>query len=752
MMKSADIVYQKLTGSYAPTAQECEFANTRIDKYNCVCNHLDCKDLMEQLAHLSPDKARWVKFPSTKRVLTRSDRKIKEFHDNRRQKFIDELGSICMDVTKFEENLNEESRLAMHHFHPEIINTTRNVETWKCEGWIPTSIPGEVAVNISYPLDLASEDGKTYMTIPNYPFSLVRKDIEILAAAASVENRYQPTKKQLMLAQLFRNEPKVASVRLSTVLEEHDALTLLNNSKIKPAETSHDGLSRENLLDPDWHDKHKNAARHYFGFSDWKETKGYIKALFDLDPPPLPFKNHEAKQFEKMLAVKMLIVRNLSNELVADVWGVGISSITRWISAYLPLWGEAGLDNHIIDMNQDFIDADMAPAYHGELRHVYALDDGKDIETDTFRKDTLFTQAQFSHKVKHAGVRYIAWTTPGGLAFEATFLGLARPDESAFVKLWGTSHEYTPLRNNSTVDIPNLSSVDLVAQQEPVRDGARQPDTISLLRDLERVEQDRNASEGLDEDEVDQEDARGDDEDNLENDVKELLEWFETRVSVDDGQPPVLSARNASIKHTVENFHEACKDLLHGGPDSSATRKIKQLTRHNRLHAMYESGQLKKCHFSFYLHFMADTRAKLLEGLLGNDPIGERLRLPTRLLKIPPDALVLSDRGFAEDAILYPNINGHLTPAFVGGRPQFEVEEVHGDKDLKKLRYTSEVFFARVTNTTILKDSVPYNRLHLLEDALNWANGAANLYKPLRPSEAYKAYVGNDAEIDMQEE
>jgi hypothetical protein len=69
--------------------------------------------------------------------------------------------------------------------------------------------------------------------------------------------------------------------------------------------------------------------------------------------------------------------------------------------------------------------------------------------------------------------------------------------------------------------------------------------------------------------------------------------------------------------------------------------------------------------------------------------------------------LSLSDRGFAGGAILYPNINGHLTPAFVGGRPQFEVEEVHSDKDLKKLRYTSEVFFARVTNTTIL----PYSAL-----------------------------------------
>lgn len=308
-----------------------------------------------------------IYIPPANRVLTRTDRKIKKFHDNRRQKFIDELGSICKVITKFEENLNEESRLAINPFHPTIISTTRNIETWKCEGPIPTSIWWKLAVDISYPLDLASEDGKTYMTIPNYPLSLVWKDIDRLAAVANVQNHYRPTKKQKTLAQHLQNESYLLALALK---------------KIKPAETSHDGLSRANLLDPEWHDKHKNAARHYFGFSDWKEWKGYIKALFDLDPALLPFKNHEPEQFEKMLAVKMLIVRNLSNEMVADVWGVGISSITRWISAYLPLWGETWLDNHIIDTNQEFIDADISPAYHGELRHVYALDDGNGAEVD----------------------------------------------------------------------------------------------------------------------------------------------------------------------------------------------------------------------------------------------------------------------------------------------------------------------------------------------------------------------------------
>ena len=71
-----------------------------------------------------------------------------------------------------------------------------------------------------------------------------------------------------------------------------------------------------------------------------------------------------------------------------------------------------------------------------------------------------------------------------------------------------------------------------------------------------------------------------------------------------------------------------------------------------------------------------------------------------------------------------------------------------GDKDVKELRYTSEVFFARVTTTTILKDSVPFRRLNIIEDAVKWALGSANLFAPLRPSDDYLAYKENFIEIE----
>ena len=68
MMRSANIVYQKLNGSYDPTDQECDLAKTRIDKFRCVCNHGLCKELMRELGRLAPDKARWMRFPPIKPV------------------------------------------------------------------------------------------------------------------------------------------------------------------------------------------------------------------------------------------------------------------------------------------------------------------------------------------------------------------------------------------------------------------------------------------------------------------------------------------------------------------------------------------------------------------------------------------------------------------------------------------------------------------------------------------------------------
>ena len=49
-----------------------------------------------------------------------------------------------------------------------------------------------------------------------------------------------------------------------------------------------------------------------------------------------------------------------------------------------------------------------------------------------------------------------------------------------------------------------------------------------------------------------------------------------------------------------------------------------------------------------------------------------------RLKKCPPGYDMLSDRGFAKTARLYPNLNGQLTPHFLAGRPQFTAGSLLG--------------------------------------------------------------------------
>jgi hypothetical protein len=77
-----------------------------------------------------------------------------------------------------------------------------------------------------------------------------------------------------------------------------------------------------------------------------------------------------------------------------------------------------------------------------------------------------------------------------------------------------------------------------------------------------------------------------------------------------------------------------------------------------------------------------------------------------RLKKCPKGWSMLSDRGFWNTARFYPNINRQLTPKFLSGRQQFSAEEVSVDRTICKLRYTCEVAFSRVTDTSGHKDVI----------------------------------------------
>ncbi|EJK69230.1 hypothetical protein THAOC_09527 [Thalassiosira oceanica] len=108
-----------------------------------------------------------------------------------------------------------------------------------------------------------------------------------------------------------------------------------------------------------------------------------------------------------------------------------------------------------------------------------------------------------------------------------------------------------------------------------------------------------------------------------------------------------------------------------------------------------------------------------------------------RLKKCPVGYSMLSDRGFADTARFYPNMNKQLTPKFLRGRKQFTAEEVSADRTICKLRYTCEVAFSRVTQTKGLRDVISHDFFVTLDAMNHWGHATGARHR--QPSSSYRA-------------
>lgn len=142
---------------------------------------------------------------------------------------------------------------------------------------------------------------------------------------------------------------------------------------------------------------------------------------------------------------------------------------------------------------------------------------------------------------------------------------------------------------------------------------------------------------------------------------------------------------------------------------------------------------------------MNDYRCILLSHLLNpNIPLPANFEVcPSRLAKFPPGRPLLADRGFANDAYLYPNFNHHFTPHFLSGREQFEASEIGQDRKVCEFRYTGEVVYSRFTDLKSLRDVVPYGMNHILPDIIHWGHAYNNLQQPLKKPRDWETYLHN---------
>ena len=85
------------------------------------------------------------------------------------------------------------------------------------------------------------------------------------------------------------------------------------------------------------------------------------------------------------------------------------------------------------------------------------------------------------------------------------------------------------------------------------------------------------------------------------------------------------------------------------------------------------------------------------------------------------------------------------TPHFLAGRHQFTESEINLDAVFCSKRYTSEVYYTRVTDERSLYGVIRRELFAHVQSIVHWAHARANLYRPLQPPSGFpEGYFDED--------
>lgn len=131
------------------------------------------------------------------------------------------------------------------------------------------------------------------------------------------------------------------------------------------------GLGRITIFDDDWHKQHNDAARLLWGFRSYGETKQYVSDLFvDVVPvsvgakmprsgnSPTKLELTELSPFEKCLLTRLFFRRELPQGFIALIFGRHQTHVGRILQEWAPRWGKAGEQLSIIDVTEEYLDAE----------------------------------------------------------------------------------------------------------------------------------------------------------------------------------------------------------------------------------------------------------------------------------------------------------------------------------------------------------------------------------------------------------
>ena len=176
-----------------------------------------------------------------------------------------------------------------------------------------------------------------------------------------------------------------------------------------------------------------------------------------------------------------------------------------------------------------------------------------------------------------------------------------------------------------------------------------------------------------------------------DNLVKDIAEFVRT----EGGKMKSAKIRTASYLEK-----EAKRMNRKQSPTCNPIEKFAQLELHERLHVQYESGKLKKCALSYYIHVMTKKRRKLLH-YIGSDMAVDKwndpeISLPERglsvgLTMIPNGWCILADKRFAFVSRHFPHFNPIDTPTWLGGRKHGHYESYEVKRDRKNASFIIRV-------------------------------------------------------------
>ena len=204
-------------------------------------------------------------------------------------------------------------------------------------------------------------------------------------------------------------------------------------------------IIRSNIVYPTWHKSHPKFVPYWLGFISYAEFTIYHNCLWPDVSTIVHVKDGHITEFEKSMMTKMYFRKGLEFELIGHIWGR--SNIGRYVKSWAPLWGEAGANLSILDINESILHS-LTPEdfVNGCTDKVCGLVDGKEFKTETIRTHSGITRAGHSNKVNCSALRVLSWVLNNGLNVERSEPYLGRASETHIVQVLGSYFGEVPIR------------------------------------------------------------------------------------------------------------------------------------------------------------------------------------------------------------------------------------------------------------------------------------------------------------------